>query len=183
MMIDLTATIKREDFISDHPLIKMGHIGTHLDLMGREFPIEYVKRRGKIVDISGIKNREIEIDDIKIEINENDFVIFKTDNLVNFGYFTEKYIENSAELSDGLVEFLINKRISLVGVDAVGVQNSEKHVAADQHFADNNIFVVENLLNIDVLHKEARDGNLTIYCSPLHLVGTTALPCRVVAEI
>jgi kynurenine formamidase len=182
MIIDLTAKIKREDFISDHPLIKSGHIGTHFDVMDKEFPIENVKRSGKIIDISNIKDREVQIDDIKIEINENDFVIFKTDHLTNLGFLTPEYMEKSAELSDSLVEFLISKKISMVGVDALGVQKPEKHVPVDQHFADNNIFVVENLFSLDVLYEKVQNNDLTIYCLPLNLVNATGLPCRVVAE-
>ena len=44
-----------------------GHFGTHFDVMGKEFPLDYTESNGIIFDVSDINNRDIEVDDIEID--------------------------------------------------------------------------------------------------------------------
>lgn len=181
MLIDLTLKISRADYITDDPKRKIGHVGTHFDVMNKEFLLENIKRTGKIIDISKIQDREVTIEDINVEVKENDFVIFKTDHF-KIGYGEKEYQIKSAELSDQLIDFLIAKKVSLIGVDAPGLQKSAKHGEVDQHCADHNIFVVENLCNVDTLYEHVRDKSFTVYCFPLNIQDTSGLSCRVIAE-
>lgn len=183
MLIDLTLKFKIAGFLTDDPIRKFGHIGTHFDTMNKEFTLENIKRSAIIIDIRHIKNREIGIQDIKVDIQKNDFVIFKTNIIKEYTYGTKEYLSRSAELSDELLDYLIERKISLIGVDAAGVQKVEKHPRADKYLAENDIFVIENLCNLDIVQEKIKK-DLTIYCFPLNLeVGeTTGLPCRVVAE-
>ena len=41
-----------------------GHLGTHFDIMDKEFPLEYTERRGIVFDVSGVAGRDIGIADI-----------------------------------------------------------------------------------------------------------------------
>lgn len=182
MLIDLTLKMSKSDFITDDPSRKLGHFGTHCDVMNKEFLLENIKRVGKIIDISKVKDREVNIEDINIEIQENDFVIFKTDHLKINGYGAKEYQIKSAELSDPVIDFLIEKKVSLIGVDAPGLQKASKHGEVDQHCADHNIFVIENLCNIDVLYEKVKHNSFTVYCFPLNLLDSTGLSCRVIAE-
>lgn len=181
MLIDMTLKISRADYITDDPKRKIGHVGTHFDVMNKEFLLDNIKRSGKIIDISNIRDREVKIDDINVAITENDFVIFKTDHL-KLGYGEKEYQIKSAELSDQVIDFLIAKKVSLIGVDAPGLQKSAKHGDVDQHCADHNIFVVENLCNVDMLFDHVKDNSFTVYCFPLNIQDASGLSCRVIAE-
>ena len=182
MLIDLTIKMSKADFITDDPTKKLGHFGTHCDVMNKEFLLENIKRVGKIIDISKVQGREVNCSDIHVEIQENDFVIFKTDHLKINGYGAKEYQVKSAELSDEVIDFLIAKKVSLIGVDAPGLQKASQHGKVDQHCADHNIFVIENLCNIDVLYEKVQHNSFTVYCFPLNLLDSTGLSCRVIAE-
>lgn len=71
----------------------VGHLGTHFDVMNKEFPLEYTKRKGIIFDVSQNCDREIEVTDIDITKVEKDmFVIFYTGYSDREEYGTKKYI-------------------------------------------------------------------------------------------
>ena len=181
MLIDLTLKMSRADYITDDPKRKIGHVGTHFDVMNKEFKLDNIKRTGKIIDISMIEDREVKIEDINIDIEKNDFIIFKTDHL-KIGYGEKEYQIKSAELSDQVIDFLIAKKVSLIGVDAPGLQKTANHGDVDQHCADHNIFVVENLCNVDTLFEKVKDNSFTVYCFPLNIQDASGLSCRVIAE-
>ena len=44
-----------------------GHLGTHFDVMNKEFLLEYTQRRGIVFDVSGIKDRDIGVFDVDLE--------------------------------------------------------------------------------------------------------------------
>lgn len=160
-----------------------GHVGTHFDVMDKEFPIDSFKTSGKLVDISGIRDREIAISDLaSSEIDAGDTVIFHTGYMEELGYENRLYWKRSAELSDEAVSYLIAKRIRLIAVDAAGAQKPTKHQKVDRLCADNGIFIVENLANVKALVAH-RNVPFTVYTAPLKRSGLTGLPCRVIVEL
>ncbi|MFO7814725.1 MAG: hypothetical protein R6V14_03115 [Halanaerobiales bacterium] len=69
-----------------------GHLGTHFDVMDKKFPLEYLERDGIVFDVSSIKNRDIKINDIKLEKVKTDmFVAFYTNFIEEIGYGEKKY--------------------------------------------------------------------------------------------
>lgn len=40
----------------------VGHIGTHFDVMNKEFPLVYTRRKGIVFDVSSVCDRDIELD-------------------------------------------------------------------------------------------------------------------------
>lgn len=164
---------------------KAGHIGTHFDVMDKEFPLENIITKGKIFDVSNIKSHEIKVEDLDLsEVHQNDFVIFHSGILKKYGYGTNEYFSPHMELSDELIDYLLlDRKVSFIGVDMVGIKGSKDHARIDQHCANNGVFVIENLDNLDLLLKEAGDKSFTMYTFPLNFHGLTGLPCRVVAEI
>ena len=36
----------------------VGHLGTHFDVMNKEFPLEYTKRRAIVFDVSDVGDRK-----------------------------------------------------------------------------------------------------------------------------
>jgi kynurenine formamidase len=184
MLLDLSLSIDRTaQSADDHPLRKLGHLGTHFDVMEKEFPLEYVKRRGRLVDIRTIRSREVAVGDIPSGIEPGDFVIFRTNYSTEIGYGSLVYNRTSAELSDAAVTHLLERKISLIGVDAAGIQSPAKHLAVDMRCAASDVFVVENLCNLARLSELAGNRAFTIYCAPLNMRGLTGLPCRVVADV
>jgi kynurenine formamidase len=160
-----------------------GHVGTHFDVMDKEFPINSFKTPGRLVDISGIRAREVEVSDLvpsKIEAGET--VIFYTGYMDELGYENRLYWKRSAELSDAAILYLIAKQIRLIAVDAAGAQKPTKHQKVDKLCADNGIFIVENLDNVKALIAH-RNEPFTVYTAPLRRSGLTGLPCRVIAEV
>ena len=159
-----------------------GHLGTHFDVMDKVFPLDYTERKGIVFDVRHIKDRDIEISDIALDNVEQDmFVAFHTGFMEQTGYGSKPYFKEHPQLSDDLIKALVEKNISIIGVDCVGVRRGKEHVATDQYCADHNVFVVENLCNLNILLQH--DHTFLAHTYPMHFAEMTGLPCRVVADI
>ena len=44
----------------------LGHLGTHFDVMDKEFPLEYTERRGILFDVSHVEGEEIGVGDVDL---------------------------------------------------------------------------------------------------------------------
>lgn len=187
MLIDLTLPLSvaqisgGEDYV--RKIVDAGHAGTHFDVMDKVFPLESFRTTGKVVDISHIRDREVEIEDIAaVNIEPGDIIIFYSGWIDDLGYDTRHdYVYKSAELSDAVVEYVVARGVRLIGVDAAGVQKPKKHAAVDQYCADRGVFIIENLNNVKKLLEI--DSPFTVYTAPIHRTDLTGLPCRVIAEI
>ncbi len=135
MKIDLTYKIEIDNPVfgkftdPDKAYLNSGHIGTHLDLhAGTEVPLDYIKNRGVLIDISENSGIEVLPDKIDLSgIKENDFVIFRTDVIKRYGYGSEKYLSGGVQLSYQLIDYLLEKRIRFIGIDASDIRNPEEH--------------------------------------------------------
>ncbi|WP_371363928.1 hypothetical protein SRRS_48190 [Sporomusa rhizae] len=193
MKIDLSVAITEEilnNFLTLNktgeipPVGKFGHIGTHFDVMDKEFQLENTERKGKIFDVSHIKDRDIEIADIdETKIETQDFILFYTGWLKEKKYGNLEYFTNHPQLSHALITYLVNKKVSMIGIDAAGIRRASEHQEADMYCANNGVFVIENLNQLDVLLQKAGTNNFIIHTYPVNYKGLTGLPCRVVAEI
>ena len=160
----------------------VGHIGTHFDVMDKEFPLEYTRRRGLVFDVSHIRQRDIEIGDIDLEkVTAESFVAFYTGFVDEVEYGTPRYFKEHPQLSHELIDALLQKKISIIGVDCAGIRRTPEHVPIDQRCADGGVFVVENLCNLQNILDAKAEVQVGTY--PLSYVGMTGLPCRVVAEV
>lgn len=165
-------------------IAKAGHIGTHFDVMNKEFSIENVITKGKLFDISHIKTGEVKIEDLDLSnVKQKDFVMFHSGILKKHGYGTNEYFSTYIELSDELVDYLIDKKVSFIGVDMSGAKKPDDHPRIDQYCADRGVFIIENLNNLDLLLRETNNKSFTVYTFPVNMSGFSGLPCRVVAEI
>ncbi len=192
MKIDLSVPITEKilNTICNHSNAKhipsvtqFGHIGTHFDILDKEFNLENTERKGKIFDVSHIKNRDIEVTDIAADnIEENDFVIFHTGCLKEREYGSPEYFTDHPEYSYDLITYLVNKKISMIGTDTAGIRKASEHPQADKYCADHDIFVVENLNNLALLIKAVDTHDFIVHTYPVNYKGLTGLPCRVVAE-
>lgn len=193
MKIDLTVAVTAEILGalagatgagSVPPAARFGHIGTHFDVMDKEFPLDNTERRGLIFDVRHVAGRAVEAADIDAAaVAAADFVIFHTGWLADKGYAGPEYFAGHPELSTALITWLTDRRVSMIGIDAPGIRRAAGHAEADQYCADRGIFVVENLAGLDALRREAAGRPFLVHTYPVRYQGLTGLPCRVVAEL
>ena len=184
MMVDVTLRITPEMMGAawEHTAKSLvGHLGTHFDVMDKEFPLEYTCRKGVVFDVSHVRERDIEPADIALENVERDsFAAFYTGFMEKTEYGTQQYFKEHPQLSGTLIEALLDKGVSIIGVDCAGVRRAPEHVPMDQRCAEHGVFVVENLCNLNALLDLGRPFTMRTY--PIRVAGITGLPCRVVAE-
>jgi kynurenine formamidase len=128
-----------------------GNKETGLPRLGRSFFLYKRERKGftKLVivfDVSRAKNRDIDIADIDMNNVTNDmFVCFYTGFIEEEGYETKKYFTEHPQLSNELLEALLQKKVSIVDVNFAGVRRGKEHTPMDQYCADHGAFIIENL--------------------------------------
>ena len=74
------------------------------------------------------------------------------------------------------------KETGSVAPGQMGGQKPKKHKPFDQYCADHDVFVVENLDNMDALLERSPKPFL-VYTAPVNRQDMSGLPCRVFAEI
>lgn len=159
-----------------------GHLGTHFDVMNKEFPLEYTERNGIVFDVRTVKDRDIQIEDIDLnKVSKEMFVAFYTGFIEEEEYGTKKYFKEHPQLSVELLDALIEKKVSIIGIDFAGVRRGKEHTPMDQHCADHGVFIIENLCN---LHNVLTYGTIfKAHTYPMNYVEITGLPCRVLADV
>lgn len=185
MLIDITLKIT-PDMVKNAPGNEnnalTGHLGTHFDVMNKEFPLEYTRRNGIVFDVSQINGRDIELSDIDIDrVFRDMFAAFYTGFIEKIGYGGREYFGQHPQLSAELIDVLIARGVSLIGLDFAGIRRGKEHIPKDQYCADRGVFVIENLCHL----KEVADvgGRFIAHTYPVNYVGMTGLPCRVIAEV
>lgn len=181
MLIDITLKITpnmAKDAQGNEKKSLAGHLGTHFDVMDKEFPLEYTRRIGIVFDVSSVKDRDIDISDIDPDLIEQDmFVAFYTGWIEEKEYGSKAYSFEHPQLSNELIDLLLDKKISIIGIDFGGVRRGKEHTPMDQYCADRGVFIVENLC-----HLKQVIGRCVINTYPMNYAGVSGLPCRVVAE-
>lgn len=185
MLIDLTLKVTPKmvvDAQGNETKSFVGHLGTHFDVMDKEFPLEYVERKGIVFDVHQVGNGEVGIDDVDLAKVEKDmFVGFYSGFIERVEYGSREYLREHPQLSPDLVEALVAKDISIIGVDFTGVRRGREHTATDRYCADRGVFIVENLCNFQPV---VQGGGIFTACTyPMHFAEMTGLPCRVVAKL
>lgn len=185
MLIDLTLKITPKmvaDAQGNEKKALVGHLGTHFDVMNKEFPLEYMERNAVVFDVSQIANRDIEITDIDLEkVTPLMFIAFYSGFVENEGYGSHTYFTEHPQLSNALIEALVEKGISILGIDFAGVRRGKEHTPTDQFCAERGIFIVENLCNLSEVLKHGQ--RFLAYTSPMNFTELTGLPCRVIAKL
>ena len=184
MKLDITLRITSQMLQAQRSLDKSlaGHLGTHFDVMNKEFPLEYTQRKGVVFDVSGVKGRDIDLSDICLDRVEPDmFVAFHTGFSAEEPYGSRRYFKEHPQLTDRLIDALLEKHISIIGVDFAGVRRGKEHTPKDQYCADRGVFIIENLINLNAVL--GAGGLFTAHTYPLSCEELTGLPCRVVAEV
>ena len=184
MLIDITLKITPKmaaDAQGNEKITLAGHLGTHFDVMNKEFPLEYTRRKGVVFDVSEVTDRDIQEEDIDMSRVEKDmFVGFYTGYIHRFEYGTKEYFKGHPQLSHQLIDKLMAAGVSVIGVDCAGVRRGAEHTPTDQYCADRGTFVVENLFNLGAV---CGKDNVIVNTYPMSYAQMSGLPCRVIAEV
>lgn len=187
MFIDLTVQVTPELINSareNEQKAREGHLGTHFDVMNKEFPLEYVERKGLVFDVSSIHDRDITSGDIDLSrVQSGMFVAFHTGFIDQHPYGSRVYFFEHPQLADELIDQLLEKQISIIGIDFAGVRRGAEHTPKDQYCADRGVFIVENLCNLQSILGGKNSAEFTANTYPIKQTGITGLPCRVVAKV
>jgi len=156
------------------------HIGTHIDIIDKDNKIDLNRfiGRGILIDISNFNESPITLEHIKNQssVREEDFVFFRSGWSKYLGY--ETYFDHP-EISFEVIEWLSEKKINMVGIDALGLGKGKNHGAYDRYLAGNGIYIIENLINLDLIKNET----FKVYCFPLSIDNLEAIPARVLVEV
>ena len=181
MLIDLTYPLTLS-MIQANPSGKVGHVGTHFDIMDKQFPLDYSETEGLLFNVAG--KDEVGLADVDVSrIHQGDFVLLRTGWIEEHPYESESYHHGHPQVSMELIKALIARHVRLIGVDNSGLRRGQEHVPADQYCADHGVFVIENLCNLDMLMLKAGSGRFHMHTYPLNIAGLSGEPARVVAEV
>lgn len=186
MLIDLTVQVTErmhEAVLKSEKMASFGHLGTHFDVMDKEFPLAFVRRDGIVFDVSGIRDRDIGVDDIDLSlVRPGLFVALHSGHEAATGYGSEAYFKNPPQLAVALIDALLAREIAIIGIDFPGMRRGVEHTPMDQRCADRGVFVVENLCQLSRVLACRHTRSFVANTYPIHFTGLTGLPCRVVAE-
>lgn len=184
--IDLTLAVSPAHGMDTqrYSFLDAGHLGTHFDVMNKEFPLDFIRREGIVFDVSRIRGRDIDIADIDMaQVAPDMFVALHTGFIREHAYGTRPYFDEHPQLSVPLIDALLDRCVSIIGLDCAGLRRGKEHTPMDQVCADRGAFVVENLENLDRILGGAAQARFTAHTYPVKFTGMTGLPCRVVAEV
>lgn len=132
MLIDVTLKITPKmatDAQGNEKKALVGHLGTHFDVMDKEFPLDYTRRRGLCFDVSDIPaSREIGEEAVDLSLVKKEmFVCFYSGYMRKEGYGSRTYFTEHPQLSMNLIDQLLAKGVSMIGIDFAGVRRGTEH--------------------------------------------------------
>lgn len=155
------------------------NMGTHIDVMGEDVLIENERliSKGIKFDVSHIVDREIKLSDLDIKrIKEGVYVFFQT-NWDKYFEDEEKY-NRHPEISMEVIEYLVDKKVNMIGIDTLGLGIGRNHGIIDTYLGKHKTYAIENLANL----KDIPEENFKVYCLPIKMEGIDALPTRILVE-
>jgi arylformamidase len=166
------------DYVTESRIDMDVHTGTHIDaplhmVKGGEtfetIPLEKLVGACKVFDLTNVKDKITKEDLQHLNIEENDFVLFKTQNSMEDAFnFEFIYV------AEGAAQYLADKKVRGVGIDALGIERSQPGHPTHKTLFGSGVIVIEGLRLKDV-----PEGEYFMVAAPLKLVGTDAAPARV----
>ena len=154
------------------------HTGTHVDAplhmindgeTIETIDIEKLVRPVKVFDVTEV-DEKISLKDIEgLEIEENDFILFKTKN----SWDTEFNFE-FIYVSEDAAAYLADKKISGVGIDALGIERAQEGHPTHRSLMGSGVIIMEGLQLKDI-----KAGQYFMVAAPLKIQNTDASPARV----
>ncbi len=181
---ELISTFQENGVFDLSKLVMSAHSGTHIDTPAHFIPdgkhLDHFTAQNfilpaRVLDISdktSIKPSELKA----AEIKPGEAFLFRTNNsttgLCTAGTFSEKYVFLSPEAAD----FCIEKKVALVGIDYISIEEfGNETFPTHRKILGNNIIILEGI-NL----KHVPPGKYTLICLPLKINGGEASPVRAV---
>jgi len=185
------STIK-DDCYNLELLFLSSHTGTHLDAPFHfekngakihQIPLNRLVGKGLLIKIKKVKDQAITKKDLleferkNGKIQNSTSIIFFTDWQKNLN--KKLYFTNNPGLSKSAADYLVSKKINLVGIDSPSVDlGIDKSFSTHKIFAKNNTLIVENLSNLEKIPNLEFDFIIL----PLKLKDATGSPVRAIAN-
>lgn len=144
-----------KDYYSAYLLQSCFHSGTHVDIpmhlvnddrTVKDFPLDSFVGKGVLLDVRGEKSIGMK-SVYEVMVKEQDIVLLFTG--FDKHYFQDEYFTQHPVVSDSLAEFLISKRIKMLGMDMPAPDYPPFTFHKD--LLKNGILVLENLTNLHSL--------------------------------
>jgi kynurenine formamidase len=154
------------------------HVSTHIDAPCHmiknantlsDYPIEKFVGEGIVIDAVGQKEINVDL----LQVKENDIVFFHTNHIKKL--YEKDYFENNPIITKELAQQLVNKKISIIGLDSFTPDNDPYDV--HKIFLGNDVLIIENLINLDKLVGK----RFQCIVAPLKIKDSDGAPCRVIA--
>lgn len=155
------------------------HTGTHVDYPlhmienGKTSDYEVLEKLitpVKVYDLTILKDH-IDLETVnKLDIEENDFILFKTKNS-----FSEEFLFDFVYLDKEAAAYLADKKIKGVGTDGLGIERAQANHPTHKAILGKDMVIIEGLRLKDV-----PQGTYQMYCLPLKITGVEANPARVI---
>ncbi|MFC0188751.1 cyclase family protein [Fictibacillus aquaticus] len=155
------------------------HTGTHVDaplhmVPGGDtietLPLESLVRECKVIDMTHVDGAITKEHLTDKDIQSEDFVLFKTKNSM-----TEEFDFDFVYVGKCAAEYLAEKGITGVGVDALGIERSQEGHPTHKTLFEKKIIIIEGLRL-----KEVQEGRYFMMAAPLKMTGTDASPARII---
>ncbi|MDH3277772.1 MAG: cyclase family protein [Nitrosopumilus sp.] len=187
----LWSTIKDEKYNLEL-LFFSSHTGTHLDapyhfvkngIKIHQIPINRLIGEAILIKIKKLKDQLITKKDL-INFEKKNEKIPKYSSIIFFTTWQKNlnrnfYFTNNPGLSKSAINYLVSKKINLVGIDSPSIDlGIDKSFSAHKILAKNNILIVENLSNLGKIPTLKFDFIIL----PLKLKDATGSPVRAIAN-
>ena len=155
------------------------HTGTHIDAFRHflkdgettsEIPLERFTGSCRVLDFTFVEDCITEEHLASKEIQEGDIVLLKT---INSFWDKTDFDFNFVYLKKTGAEFLADKKIKAVGIDALGIERDQPEAETHKTLLSNGIPIIEGLCL-----GEADEGSYILFCLPLKLKGLDGAPAR-----
>lgn len=176
------ASIKNGDIMDVAKLTMLEHSGTHVDAPAHfivggatidEYPISRWILPAQVVAIAdkeSIGTSEVE----HLEIRDGDAILFKTYNSTSGRCISRVFFKDFVYLSPEAADFLVRKKVSLVGIDYNSINKyDDKDNLTHHKLLSNGILILETI-NL----KAVPPGQYTLICAPLKLKDAGGAPTR-----
>lgn len=155
------------------------HTGTHMDFplhmidngqTSSQLNLDRLIREVKVFDLSHLLDSIAKEDLLDLDIQKDDFVLFKTRNS-----FEDEFNFKFIYLKSCAAAYLTEKAVLGVGIDALGVERDQEGHPTHKTLFKNDIYIIEGLRL-----KEVPQGGYFMFALPLKMDESDALLLSVV---
>lgn len=168
-----------KDNINESSLYMNVHTGTHIDAPFHiddngattdDVNLNKLITKCRVLDMTTVADRITKEDLIDKDIRSGEFLLLKTRNS-----FTEEFDPNFVFVEKGAAQYLAEKAIIGVAIDAFGIERSQPNHETHKTLFNKGIIIIEG-----VRLKEIQESEYFLCALPLKINGIDGSPARVV---